>query len=915
MRTVSFRSSFFLLIIVLSLADLRPAEAADSFTPLSVKLNVVEPSGLARIQEPVTTGIPLPKSANVLDLNTFRIVAADGISTVPAQFQAMARWDGLVSDTTKPLKWVLIDFQADVAANAIATYYLKIGGTGTASTGIVVTTATDLITIATGSATFTINRTAFNLFDTVDLGLGPLVNHPSNGLTLNATSGSYSSWNIAPTDVSVETAGPLHTVVRVRGKLSTGSATLKGGSAASAFGGTAQNLELEYSIRLHFYKGKSFVRIEQTLINDGNGFNGSWGNNSLYAKSLVLNTTLNLGASHALVLEGATDNPTITDQYTFLQSHSVVNATAESQNFSYTIQKNGSSFGTGGTRARGFVDLGDGTQGLTLAVRYFWQNFPKGFRVGGSGISVDLLPDTGTSYTLRGGQYKTHELLFYFHTGSFAGAGSDAQVTAFQNPLAVRADPSWYADTQALGLTAPAGLTSTDSQRQEAFDRFEQLQRIKYNAAEASNAKSILTYRETRMLGGDWYGWNDFGDMRWKFFQPGFMSGVHYDWPYSLQLHYLRTGNRPFLDLGMEMVTHMADFDIHHGIAPTQAAWVKGMAFWEDGGHHATPYTYIGLMERNQGYCLAYFLTGAPRYLDTCKLAADNAWSHWTTYLSTAPLYQKSESRQYGWIILRLLTYYKTSGDVTYLNNALTVFTNGLLANEQSAPPPTGIGSSGQGYVYDDINSNDCTTKNSTTGVITYKVRVLMMGYITEPLTELHRLTGSQAVQDFLVRMLEFVRTKTYVGGVTNAAGNYLPHQAPYCYNPATGSREFRDIQVIYNYLFASGYAYLHAITGDTTYRDFARGLFKDSILYWEAVSNTYVSPATRTPVYLGYEPQTSKQHGWIGRFHQGYLAMEYQMQKNGGVLPTWYPFSPPATGGSGGDAVPPVPPTGLQAQ
>ncbi len=310
-------------------------------------------------------------------------------------------------------------------------------------------------------------------------------------------------------------------------------------------------------------------------------------------------------------------------------------------------------------------------------------------------------------------------------------------------------------------------------------------------------------------------------------------------------------------------------------------------------------------MEQNQGYCLAYLLTGRPRFLDTCKLSADEAWTYWTIYLSTAPNYIRSESRIYGWAILRLLTYYKVSGDATYLNNALTIFTSGLLANEQGPPPPAGIGSNGQGFIYDDPGTNDCSSSGN------YQVRVLMMGYITDPLVELHRLSGNTAVRDFLIRMLNYARTKVYVGGTTNTSGNYLPRQVPYCFNPATNARQFRDIQVIYNYFFASGYAYLYAITRDTTHLDFARNLFKDSTFYWDEASNTALPPATRSAMYLAYQPQTSKQHGWIGRFHEGYLSMEYESLRNGGVLPAWYPGTPPA--GGVGDTTPPAPPTGVQ--
>mgnify|MGYP001581773158 CR=1 FL=1 len=929
MRTFSVRSLFFFLMIMLSLIGSHWAEAADSFTPLSVKLTVDEPAGLARTQEPVTTGIPLPKNANIFDSNTLRIVGADGVTTIPAQFQVISRWDGLISDTTKPIKWVLVDFQADVVANATATYYLKDGGTGTAMSGITTTATAGQFSISTGAATITINRNNFNLFDTVNLGGGNIVSNPANdGFVFTDKNGNqYNASKITPLDSSVETYGPIHTVVTLHGKLSNGTATLKGGDASKyldpevnyQYADTAQNYEMEYRTRIHFYKNKSYVIVENTLINDGNGFPGfsSGEDNNIYIKSLSINTTVNLGASRQISFQGYTDTTSnLNDSYKFSQGHSMVSTSNEGKNFSFSSTKNSGAVGTNGTRAAGYADFGDGSNGVTVAMKYFWQQYPKAFRITGNAISADLLPDIGANHFMRGGWYITNELLYNFHTGSYASSGTANLVTAFQNNLSVRADPAWFADTQSFGLVAPAGLVNSDGSIQDAMNRFEQLQRIKYNAAESSNNESINTYKENRTMFGTnpsdraWYGWDTFGSIRKGFnstvgFIPPWQSGMQYDWPFSMLLHYLRTGNRGFYDLWSEMVNHTTSLDLNHGTLPGIWPWLKYMAFFEDGGPHATPNVYAGLDDQNQGFCLSYLITGKQRFLEACKGSADSGWTYWNGYQSTAPDYIKSELRFYGWNILRQLSYYKVSGDATYLNQALTIFTNGILIAEAQSPPPNGIGSNGKGYVYDPLGSGDCNP-----GGVGGGVRILMEGYITDPLVELHRLTQNTSVLAFLQRMLNFVKNSTFVGGTTNSSGNYLPYQTPYCYNPATGAREFRDIQPIYNYFFASGYAYLYAITQDPIYLDFSRNLFKDSVFYWDQPSNTYINPTSKTPIYLSYEPQTSKQHGWIGRFHQGYLSMEYQLQKNGGTLPAWYPFSPPATGVA---TNPPSPPTRLR--
>ena len=80
---------------------------------LDVPLTVTDHAGVTRVSDPVTSGVPLPRAANVTDVAQLQLTDADGQS-VAAQFTALARWGGAPDDATKPIKWVLVDFQADV---------------------------------------------------------------------------------------------------------------------------------------------------------------------------------------------------------------------------------------------------------------------------------------------------------------------------------------------------------------------------------------------------------------------------------------------------------------------------------------------------------------------------------------------------------------------------------------------------------------------------------------------------------------------------------------------------------------------------------------------------------------------------------------------------------------------------------
>ena len=98
-------------------------------TDLNVALQVSNKLNVERIAEPVTSGVPLPKNLEINDAQTLQLVDKDG-NPVPAQFTPLARWGASPGDTTAPIRWVLLDFFADVSPQETAYYYLQQGGPG-----------------------------------------------------------------------------------------------------------------------------------------------------------------------------------------------------------------------------------------------------------------------------------------------------------------------------------------------------------------------------------------------------------------------------------------------------------------------------------------------------------------------------------------------------------------------------------------------------------------------------------------------------------------------------------------------------------------------------------------------------------------------------------------------------------------
>ncbi len=102
-------SVLFLIIFLLSFT--LPAQAQN--TSLNATIRVSHAS------LPVTIGVPLAEAFDIRDAAELGVLNPQGVP-VPAQMRVLARWRGLVTDTTKPVKWVLVDFKP----SAVGSYTL-----------------------------------------------------------------------------------------------------------------------------------------------------------------------------------------------------------------------------------------------------------------------------------------------------------------------------------------------------------------------------------------------------------------------------------------------------------------------------------------------------------------------------------------------------------------------------------------------------------------------------------------------------------------------------------------------------------------------------------------------------------------------------------------------------------------------
>ncbi len=183
---------------------------AAAAAPLEVSLTVTEPAGQARKAEPISGGIPLPKGRFRED-QPFALIGPGG-REVPCQTAP------LVTDRDVTVRWVLLDFQADLPAGATRQDTLRAAAPAAKpARALKLTRTADALTVDTGAAKLTISRTQpFGLFSAAEAGGKPLI----AGGRISYTDGFTGTTYLAarPESVAVEHAGPMRVTVAVKGR-------------------------------------------------------------------------------------------------------------------------------------------------------------------------------------------------------------------------------------------------------------------------------------------------------------------------------------------------------------------------------------------------------------------------------------------------------------------------------------------------------------------------------------------------------------------------------------------------------------------------------------------------------------------------------------------------------------------------
>ncbi|MBT8342072.1 MAG: Ig domain-containing protein [Desulfatitalea sp.] len=647
---------------------------ADELEYDGVLLSISEHAGVNRSAEPVTTGLPLPREADITHTDQLSLSDDQG-NSVSAQFSVLSRWDGQPNDSSKPIKWVCLDFQSDFQADQTRFFRLKSPEDTNANayqSNLSVSDLNDEIVVKTGKAQFRIDKRNFSIFSSVYIDSNSdgsydksiIVPSSANGIFLvDQTGKEYKSNLCGPEEIIIEDAGPKRATINFRGVLKSEDGSyfapaLHYPEEHPKFDQPYPHSFVYYNIRYHFYENQDYVKLAITIEN--NGANGRTTPEKYFAPAqpvyfdslnLVLNT---LPLGNGTLSSNGIDEPWLeSDTFTLFQSwhENLTDAYKDTlepvfeNGIYYKITKNGQILSDGQTNP-GWMRYEGQNGNIGLAIRNFWQNLPKKISFSPDKLIIGLWPEEGyypycTSedypdakfdmyarkagrdggvYLFDAGRHKTYEIVLDFSGQTGNGA---IRSKSLEYPLVALAKPEWYASSKVLGMIAPSGLHFDNNDMEEALNLFEQHQMAMVDPASDLKKGTSIDAVKTQnpphweyKTQNRFFNWMNFGDLLWTSASP---SALHYDWTYGMLLHYLRTGERRFFDRGAEMARHRYDIDQYHGERSSTGRnhkWLNHLAFYESSGHSDPTLAYnparVSPLSHtwNGGIALYYLLTG-----------------------------------------------------------------------------------------------------------------------------------------------------------------------------------------------------------------------------------------------------------------------------------------------------------------
>ena len=577
-------------------------------------------------------------------------VASHVGQSIPSQARPLCFWPD------RSVKWLLLDTFVTLQVHENAIFTVTPNGTGAASVTDPLTLITwqensEVFTVDTGAALFTIPKKALAPFSSVKLGAVEILSdHGSWTRLLDKKGNEYlpvvERWRM-------EENGPLRASLLAEGN----------------FLARSRKLALSFKARLVFFANSATVRVELQVRNPQAALHagGLWDlgdPGSLFFKDLSIHFQ---PAGSVQQLDWYAEGPgEVLSSLIVRPPHPGPPAPGGRESYEWTLYQDSS--GGENWNSRNHIDcsgkllvsfcgyrihrhenghserLAEGkraTPGLRLTtasgwvaatVEDFWQNFPKALRCQDGALSIGLFPrESRNGFELQGGEQKRHTVWL-----DFGLPDQETVLAQLQYPIQAWVDPNWVEETKAVSYF----IAKQNDPNPEYLDYVDHI---------IDGPNSFFEKREVI----DEYGWRNFGDLyadheavnvtvNSPLPQAGEGLGVRvvdsktdpltlaltpmnggegiesipvhgsgsralishynnqYDFIYGALIHFLRTGDPRWRQLLDEAAHHTIDIDIYH-TDQDKAAYSHGLFWHTDHYKDAGTCTHRTYSRQNSG--------------------------------------------------------------------------------------------------------------------------------------------------------------------------------------------------------------------------------------------------------------------------------------------------------------------------
>ena len=516
-------------------------------------------SGIARINEPVSLGIPLTKgTVHTVD----NLVLMDDQTPLSLQLEPLTHWpDGSI-------RWVHASFLINLDPNSkkgLALTQQQVHSPYTSEPVIKQSPEGLVIPTSTGRVVLQARSLAWQAFNHNDAGV------PSTVTLSDETSAPCSAK--AEADWEITQKGAVFVAVVLKGKW------LKLNNEPLA----------RFQCELRIFVGTGLIQVELITHNPKRARHpgGLWDlgdPGSVYFRELAIETTLPANDNTKVTPQAADENASVFHLSDFnlyqdssggenWQSRNHINSNGEiSTQFCGYRLTNASELQHEGKRANPLVNIEHDYGQLSLAIPSFWQNFPTSLRKEENKVTIGLFPkDSKNAYELQGGEQKTLRCLMAHD------ANNSIPATAY-TPLVPVLAPECYEQADAFPwFKANAQPGALD----------------KLIAKGVDGKSNFFAKREVI----DEFGWRNFGDIfadHETLYQnegePPFISHFNnqYDPIYGFARQFALSGDKRWFQLMDDLARHVTDIDIYH-TEEDRAEYNNGL-FWHT-DHYLDAYT------------------------------------------------------------------------------------------------------------------------------------------------------------------------------------------------------------------------------------------------------------------------------------------------------------------------------------